>query len=535
MNGAQPAIAFDPEQEEAYRQEFEKKLTNRRWRLDHLYKIINKDGIEIDFKMNLVQKILYLGLWYLNLILKSRQHGITTEACILFLDTCLFTSNIQAAIIAHNKEDAEDFFHRNIKHAFDNLPSSIRNNIRADRSSARVLRFSNGSSLRVTTSGRSGTYQLLHVSEYGKICAKFPDKAREIKTGSLNTVHPGNYVIIESTAEGREGDFYQMTKVAQNARQTGAHLTMMDYKFFFFAWHENVFNRLDPHGVVFLEYQSKYFQELNDKHRIRLDLWQKAWYVKKWNVQGDDMKREHPSTWIEAFEAAIMGTFYSSQFIRIREQGRITKVPFQPGILVDTWWDLGLGLEDTVAIWFTQDVGREIHVIDYHEDSGEGLDHYKFKILDEWTKTKGYRYGVHGAPHDINVREIGNSAKKRINSAAEIGLRFTVAPKLSKESGIQQVRKFLGVCWFDEVGTSKRYMKQDVGLNSLESYRKEWNPALGSYRTTPLHDFASNGADAFRTMATLHRFRAAWETAGEYPLTRTTNKNIDRRDPGGWT
>ena len=72
MTGVEPAIAFDPEHEGIYRQEFEKKLTNRRWRLDHLYKIINKDGIEIQFKMNLVEKILYLGLWYLNLILKSR-------------------------------------------------------------------------------------------------------------------------------------------------------------------------------------------------------------------------------------------------------------------------------------------------------------------------------------------------------------------------------------------------------------------------------------------------------------------------------
>ena len=72
MTGAEPAIALDPEHEGIYRQEFEKKLANRRWRLHHLYKIINKDGIEIQFKMNLVEKILYLGLWYLNLILKSR-------------------------------------------------------------------------------------------------------------------------------------------------------------------------------------------------------------------------------------------------------------------------------------------------------------------------------------------------------------------------------------------------------------------------------------------------------------------------------
>ena len=534
MTGAEPAIAYDPEAEEIYRKEFSKRLKDRRWRIDNLYKIINKDGIEIQFKMNLVQKLLYLGLWYLNLILKSRQHGITTQACILFLDICLFTPNIQAAIIAHNKEDAEDFFHRNIKHAYDNLSNSIRNEIKADRSSSRMLRFSNGSSLRVTTSGRSGTYQLLHISEYGKICAKYPEKAREIKTGSLNTVHVGSYVIIESTAEGREGDFYQMTKTAQAAYASNTMLTEMDYKFFFFAWYSNPFNRLNPAGVVFLEYQKEYFKEIEAKHNIHIDLWQKAWYVKKWNVQGDDMKREHPSTWIEAFEAAVLGTFYASQFIRIREQNRIARVPFQKGVLVDTWWDLGLGLEDTTAIWFTLDVGREIHVIDYYENSGEGLDFYKEKILDEWQEKKGYRYGIHGAPHDINHREWGNSAKKRINTAAELGIAFSVAPKLSKESGIAQVRKILNICWFDEVNTTKRYMKMDVGLNSLEAYRKEWNEALGSYRTTPLHDWASNGADAFRTMATLHRFRAAFELGGTNVKT-TPSRNLDRRNPKGWT
>ncbi len=88
-------------------------------------------------------------------------------------------------------------------------------------------------------------------------------------------------------------------------------------------------------------------------------------------------------------------------------------------------------MDDTTAIWFTQDVGREIHIIDYHEDSGEGLDHYKHNILDAWTTEKGYHYGVHGAPHDINVREWGNSGKRRVDSAAAIGLKFSIAPKLS--------------------------------------------------------------------------------------------------------
>ena len=72
-------------------------------------------------------------------------------------------------------------------------------------------------------------------------------------------------------------------------------------------------------------------------------------------------------------------------------------------------------------------MGREIHIIDYYENSGEGIEHYK-DVLDELGKEKGYRYGTHGAPHDIRKREFGNQAKRLIQSAAAIGLKFVVAP-----------------------------------------------------------------------------------------------------------
>jgi hypothetical protein len=106
---------------------------------------------------------------------------------------------------------------------------------------------------------------------------------------------------------------------------------------------------------------------------------QKAWYVKKQNVQGDDMKRQHPSTPEEAFEASVEGAYYATQFTKIRKEGRITKVPFNSAVLVDTWWDLGI--DDSMAIWFTQDVGREIHVIRYYENSGEGFEFYRDLLL----------------------------------------------------------------------------------------------------------------------------------------------------------
>lgn len=536
-----PAVDYDvegwsPEKKVELENELFKVYDDWRWRMDHLYRIVNEKGIDIPFKMNVAQTLLFLQLWYCNLVLKSRQHGITTWACVFFLDYCLFNSNVAAAIIAHNKDDAQEFFARNIKHAYDSLPAVVRRKVTATRDSARALSFSNGSSIRVTTSGRSGTFQLVHVSELGKISAKYPEKAREIRTGTLNAIHAGNIVIIESTAEGREGDFFDLCDQAQKLKAAGTPLTMLDFEFFFFPWYRNKLNVLteeDTEKVVLLDYQLKYFEELRLKHDIRLTDRQKCWYVKKWNVQGDDMRREHPSTPEEAFEAAIIGTYFAHEFELIRQQGRITKVPFQPAAMVDTWWDLGMG--DSMCIWFSQDIGREIHIIDYYEAADAGFEHYA-RHLDDLMREKGYRYRHHGAPHDIMVRELFLGGKTRFAAAKAMGIQFKIAPQLSVQSGIEQMRQILQICWFDEAKCTKVFGKTKVGLPSLEHYRKEWNEKLASYMKTPLHNWASHGADAFRTMATLHEFRnAAVDWAAQHGGQAKTGRNIDKKDPGGWT
>lgn len=129
-------------------------------------------------------------MWYCNLILKARQLGISTFVSLLFLDRCLFNSNQHAGIIAHTREDAEQLFRR-VKFAYDSLPIEIKALRMANTDKARELQLSNGSTLRVGTSMRSSTLQYLHISEFGKICAKYPDKAREIVTGALNAIAPG--------------------------------------------------------------------------------------------------------------------------------------------------------------------------------------------------------------------------------------------------------------------------------------------------------------------------------------------------------
>jgi hypothetical protein len=474
------------------------KLKLQRWRLNHLYDIVDDKGKVLRFKMRMAQKLLYLGMHYLNIILKSRQHGITTFICLFFLDTCLFNSNTHACIIAHNKDDAKDFFTKKILFAYNNLHPLIRKNITAERASTSELVFSNGSSIRVTTSGRSGTYQLVHVSEFGKICAKYPHKAEEIVTGTLNAVHPGQLVFIESTAEGREGKFYDMTDSAMKDQAAKLHLTKLDWKFFFFGWFDNPLNQLDKieaKRVIITDRMKKYFEKVETALRRLIPIEYKAWYIKKERDQGELMLREHPSTPAEAFLQSIKGVYYAKQMLWLRKRDRMCKVPFTPHYPVDTWWDIGFN--DTNSIWFVQTIGQMIHVINYYEDYNEGLGFYA-ELLREYTVKYKYNYGVHYTPHDVGVHDY-SIGRTRQSFAKDYGLILRRVDRLSRESGIEAVRKLLPYCVFD-------LEMCDDGLKTLESYRKEWDDKKATYRDTPYHDWASNGADAFRTGAQVHPF-----------------------------
>lgn len=499
-------------------------LFDQKWRINNLYTIIDEKGEEIQFNMNLPQSLLYHEMWYFNIILKARQPGITTFYCLLYLDYCLFNSNTHAVFISYNKEEVKTTFHEKIRFAYDNLPFFLKDAMPAISDTATGMRFANGSSIRVTQSGRGGTYQLVHISEYGKICAKYPQKAREIKTGTLNAVHPGMMVGIESTAEGRQGEFYDMCQQARRWADMNKKLSKLDFKFFFFPWYLNPLNVLpmDPKDLVMYDYQRKYLENLEVQERIRLSTARKAWYVAKWNVQGEDMKQEHASTPDEAFEAAIHGAYYTTQFRVVRKEGRITKVPYSEVALVDTWWDLGV--DDYTVLWFTQDIGRQLHVINFYFNSGEGFMHY-YDYMTDLKKEKGYRFGRNVAPHDVVARDKFR-AESYLASAREVGFSFDVAPKLSILSGIQASRRLLRVAWFDEEKTAQ-------GTDMLEAYRKQWNETTASYRDQPLHDINSHAADAWRTCATAHKFTTTYAMSLDKRMQQDRAKA--KADPGGWT
>ena len=462
----------------------EKLLCNPLWRLNSLYDIVNKQGCKVRFNLNWAQKQLYDDFWYCNIILKARQLGISTFVCLLFLDRCLFNSNLSAGIIAHTREDAEMLFKR-IKFAYDCLPDPIKSIRPATVDSARELVFNNGSSLRVGTSMRGSTLQYLHISEFGKICAKFPDKAQEIITGSLNTIAPGQYTFIESTAEGREGHFYSICKQAQALAASGKELTKLDFRFHFFPWWKEKSYRLGS-PLVMSEEMYEYFISLSGMG-IQLDPEQKFWYAARHATQGESMRREFPSTPDESWETSTEGTYYAKQISLARAEKRIGFVPYDESLPVSTAWDLGYN--DSTTIWFFQVAGKEIHLIDYVEGSGESLAYWLGVV-----KNKPYVYDKHLAPHDVMVHEY-SSGMTRQASARKMGFSLLAVSKVDLIPGIDQARNILNRCWFDE-------RKCSQGIKALENYKKEWNDRAGCWASQPLHNWASHGSDAFRVLAT---------------------------------
>lgn len=182
----------------------------------------------------------------------------------------------------------------------------------------------------------------------------------------------------------------------------------------------------------------------------------------------------------------IEGSVYKAELERTYEDGRVRNVPYDPLVPVDTFWDLGVG--DSTSIWFRQDVGSEVRIIDYFEASGEGLPYYADVL-----QKRRYSYGRHYAPQDIRVRELG-SGMSRIDTAKKLGLRFETVPSQRLEDGIHAARMLFPRCYFDAT-------KCKVGLQALANYRWDKNKRLGELKSTPVHDWSSHASDAFRYMA----------------------------------
>ncbi len=471
-------------------EDFATNFTSKLWRLENLYYIIDKNGNKVKFKLNWAQKILYENFWHQMLILKARQLGCTTFFAISYLDDCLWYQNMSAGIIADKKESSEEIFKKKVKFAYDSLDPWIKDLIKAKNDRVGELVFQNGSSFRVSTGFRSGTYTRLLISEFGKICCKSPDVAKEIVAGSLNTVSKDEIIVIESTAAGREGYFYDMCKEAEQNQKARKKLSSMQQRFFFFPWYLEPSYKDETPGVIVSQETNEYLDKVQSQVGIKIMDFQRQWYEQKFRFLGDSMRQEYPSTPEEAFETSNEGLYYGKDISKLREKGHICKVHHQEYSLVHTSWDIGA--DDHTVIWcFQISPSGEIQFIDYYENRDEAPKHYA-----DWLISRKYTFGTHILPHDA-----GNRSAQTNLTYADI-----ISPLLSGHFivltvqecniflGIQQVRFVLSRCVFDETRCQK-------GIKHLESYRKMWDDKMGCYKSQPFHDEHSHASDSMRYAA----------------------------------
>lgn len=503
-------------------QEIQALLSDRKWRLNHLYHIIDKEGLIQRFHFNWAQEELYGKLHYRNDILKVRQLGISTFAAILELDAALFTPHITCGIIDRTRPEAEkkmDKMHFTFDH-LDYLPphptqqdrliafigSMVKEAMKGAAFTRSEVKFPNGSTVYAATSLRGGTLQILHISELGAIAAHDPKKAQEIMTGGFNTISQNGIIIKESTHEGGQyGLNYSLTVAAMD--MVGKPLTPLDFKFFFFSWIHQPEYRLEGCKPSHEREMLKYFTSLKNDYGISLSDAQKAWYESMARTQGWLMRQEYPTVPDEALNPIAAGTIFGSQINRLRELGRLTaEFEIDAFLPVYAAWDIGVA--DFMSMRIIQPgADGKFYIIDNITANGLTLDWY-IAELHKRASRDGYHIRDCLLPHDCENRVPGGTSF--LASLERAGFSCLRVPcTTDRWASIDAARRLLRHAVIHARCSEKTYapgIKEGYlsGVSALSNYKTAPPGANGALKTEPLHDVCSHAADALRTFSEAH-------------------------------
>lgn len=293
--------------DQTLKQDLDPRLLSKEWRLKNLYWIKDRSGLVVKFVPNEVQDIFFKSRHSREIILKARQLGFSTATAIDILDDALFIKHLSAAIVADKLENAKNIFDK-IDFAWQMFPRDLKEflSLNSESDSSTMISFTNGSSIKVGTSLHSGTYQRVHVSEYGPLCANFPDKAEDLKKSVFPTVSDKGRITIESTAEGEGNDFHDLCVEAEarSTKEREQPLHPLEFKFTFAPWYLNSEYKTSPESVQVPDSLNRYFDELEAKNsfqRLKVSPEQRAWYALTAQTQKARMREQYPSTPEEAF------------------------------------------------------------------------------------------------------------------------------------------------------------------------------------------------------------------------------------------
>jgi len=360
----------------------EERLLNKEWRLSHLYKIVNKYKEQIVFKRNRAQEHFNKNKVLRNIILKSRQLGFTTDEGIDALDDTLFTKNFESLFIAHTQDAAVEIFEKKIDYAWKNIDPELSFLWKAESDTANKLRFNFGddtfSAITVANSGRSGTYNRVHISEYAKLCVNFPKRAEEVITGTIPSVPLDGRIDIESTAEGMGGMFAEYFWEAWD-RGDPQHPTQFKAHFYNWQWDDDEIEKVEaPLKIELMEESVKFgeYQKLHNLSDIEI-----TYYYYKWLSLGKDwlkLRQEYPTTPQEAFVTSGSPYFDNEKILQYLQKaqephqiGRIELVKNIPHYEQDRLGDLKIYQFPSVTGSYVAG-----------GDTAEGLEHGDYQVLD---------------------------------------------------------------------------------------------------------------------------------------------------------
>jgi len=265
-------------------------------------------------------------------------------------------------------------------------------------------------------------------------------------------------------------------------------------------WGYDLFSVRKPEGHELFEQPSGLSPEAENVENLRPDYYPSLCHGKDSEWIDEYIHGKYPSS--------AKGSIYGNQLEMFDARGGMTDFP-HPMTGIQTAWDLGKG--DATAIWFWRyGPGRGVDVVDFYAATGQGLSHY-FAVLRE----KDYQYTKHLLPHDAANETLASEVSIQNQVMEEFGPGMVaVGPRLGLKSGIAAGR------WLMEQPSTRIHTRCKEGVDALRAYQFEWNDVTKSYSMTPLHNWASDPADAWRYMAQVVRGveRLTREVAPDAPL-----------------
>lgn len=229
-----------------------------------------------------------------------------------------------------------------------------------------------------------------------------------------------------------------------------------------------------------------------DAKVVKINWQDNPWFPQVLRAEKDFMREHEYETYLHVYEGEcaknVEGAIYSNEMKAVREEKRITLVPYNKAYPVHTFWDLGYG--DLTTIWFVQVYDGYFHFIDYHQDSGKTITDYLIFI-----QRKQYLYGTVWLPFDgvdtiIHKKLAGNRDMSIEMIVRNAGFTVRIVPKVLIADRLNAARTIFPRCRFDET-------KCADGLQALDWF--QWGPVneLGVHKKEPLHNIHSHAAEAF--------------------------------------